>query len=578
MFLSSKYKILFYIIKKYLPSFLWQEITVLLLQLLSILITIVIPIVSMKLIDQVFIARSLSRLPYFLIAFAILLTAKIFIDFGVNRIVVSTTEIIGYRIRKDIITKLHEYHYSFLNTVSKGDVIARFFTDVALVVEVVSTIILSIIIDFFSVLGIALAMFKLKPEFFLIIILTAPLYIFISRRLKKDIHRSACDNRLSYSNTTKALQDDLIYLRAIQELNVQDFFLQKFLGSLQKLLESNLYFANKEIRASFFLQIIANLGPILAFLYSSWMTVIGVISLGTWTAVNSYVAKIYDPLKRLLNLDIGMQKILVSADRIYQLLESPYYSNLLKGRAQTNVDGVYQIAFKNVSFKANDGKSNKYVLKDCNLVINKGEVVGITGKTGIGKTTILNLILGFVIPETGDIIINNEKSVFDLKLIEWRNLIAFSHQFPVVFKNISLLENIYLLSDDRKHTHIFPEIMKFRNCELSGGEQQKINLERALNSNRELILLDEPTTSLDAKSIAILQSFIENLKSKKKKTIIFTCHKSPLLKIADKIIFISNNGKVQIFSKASNLLSLPIEFTELYGNSDDILGRDSYNE
>ncbi len=484
------------------------------------------------------------------------------------------SEAIAYRIRKDIITKLHEYHYSFLNTISRGDVIARFFTDVSLVEGVVSTIILSIIIDFLTMVGITFALLKLKPKFFLIIIMTVPLYIFISRNLKNDIRSSAYDNRLCYGETTKALQDDLIYMRAIQELNIQHLFLEKFLRSLQKLLKSNLYLANKEMRASLFLQAIGNLGPILTFLYSSWITVIGAVSVGTWTAVNSYVVKIYEPLKRLLNLDINMQKILVSADRIYQLLESSYYSNLLKGKGQTKIDRVYQIAFKNVFFKNN----NKYILRACNFVINKGEVVAITGKSGVGKSTILNLIMGFITPESGDIIINDDKSLFDLNLIEWRNHIAFSHQFPVVFKNISLFENIYLLCNNRKHTSIFPEVVEYRNYEISGGEQQKINLERALNSTRELVLLDEPTTSLDEKSIEILQFFIENLKPKRTKTIIFTSHKSPLLKIADKILFISNDGKVHTFSKESSFLSLPDEFTELYGNTDIIFSRTTRND
>lgn len=570
MLSCNRYKTLFYIIKKYVSPFLWQQFAILLLQVLSISITIVIPVVGMRLIDQVFIVRNLLYLPYFLTAFIVLLMTKILIDLGVNRIIASMSENIAYQIRKDMVTKIHEYHYSFLNSVSEGDVIARFFTDVALVEGVVSVVILSIISDFLTIVGITFALVRLKPEFLLIILLTIPLYIFISHKLKNDIHRSTHNTRVCYSNVTKTLQDNLIFMKAIQELNLQHFFLLKFFKPLQNLKELNLCLANKEIRASFILQIIGNLGLILTFLYSSWITVIGIISVGAWTAVNNYVAKIYEPLKRLLNLNITIQKILVSADRIYQLLIDTHYSNLLKGKAKIKIDGVSQIVFKHVSLRVN----NKYILRDCNFVINRGECVGITGKSGIGKSTILSLIMGFVIPECGSILINGKISLFDLNLIEWRNLIALSHQFPVVFKNISLYDNIYLLHNGRKHnTRIFPDVIEFKSRELSGGEQQKMNLERALNSDREIILLDEPTTSLDKKSIAILQSFLENLKSKRTKTIIFTCHKSPLLKMADKILFIANGGKVQIFSGESYSSSLPIEFTELYGDATEFFCR-----
>lgn len=566
IFPLGRYRSLFYIIKKYLKPFLWHQISVLLLQLLSISATIMVPIVSMKLIDQVFIIRNLSRLPYFLIVFVVLLTVKTLIDRGINKIVVSMSEILAYRIRKDIITRLHAYHYSFLNTVSKGDVIARFFTDVSLVEDIVSTIVLSIIIDILTIIGITFVLLKLRPEIFLIIVFTAPLYIFVSRKLRNDIHRSASDNRLDYGNTTKILQDELIFMKAIQELNVQHIFLQKVVGQVQKLLKSNLHLANKEIHASFLLQIIGNVGPILTFLYSSWITVIGSISIGTWTAVNSYISKIYEPLKRLLNLDLSMQKVLVSADRIHYLLESPSYVNRLIGRARTKVDRIYKIEFKDIYFKVNDEKTNKYVLRNCNFVINRNDVIAITGKSGIGKSTILNLIMGFIYPEKGLIIINDKIDLYDLNLIEWRNHIAFSHQFPVIFNNISLQENINLLGGDGEQYQIFSEGLNYQRCELSGGEQQKVSLSRVFNSNRDIILLDEPTISLDQGSVEILETFIRNEKTKKMRTIIFTCHKSPLLALADKIVFITNEGEVKFFQETFSYNSFPREFIELYEN------------
>ncbi len=209
------------------------------------------------------------------------------------------------------------------------------------------------------------------------------------------------------------------------------------------------------------------------------------------------------------------------------------------------------IDLKNVYFSFKDKGENKIkIFEEFNFSIKKGELIAIVGKSGCGKTTLLNLILGFIQPGKGHILSDNNQSISD-NLTNWLEKISYVPQSPVIIED-TIKTNITLEHDNIDQNQLDDAILKaclnedikkFSNgietnlgtkgVFLSGGQKQRISLARAFYKNSELIILDEPTSSLDSFTE---KKIIENLITTTKKTIIMVTHKTNLIEKFDKII------------------------------------------
>jgi ABC-type bacteriocin/lantibiotic exporter with double-glycine peptidase domain len=215
---------------------------------------------------------------------------------------------------------------------------------------------------------------------------------------------------------------------------------------------------------------------------------------------------------------------------------------------ENSADDIENIQFKNISFQYDD----LVVLNNFYMSINKGDFIGITGKSGKGKTTILNLLLGFLEPSKGEIIINN-RSVSTLDLKHFWPLISYVRQQPFfihdsVIKNITFQEHNYekeKLDFALKNSGLkdfinqspegLDKMITENGKNISGGQQQRIAIARALYKNADIILLDEPFNELDEASADILTQNFKNM-AMAGKTIVMITHDSKCLAYCNKII------------------------------------------
>jgi putative ABC transport system ATP-binding protein len=194
------------------------------------------------------------------------------------------------------------------------------------------------------------------------------------------------------------------------------------------------------------------------------------------------------------------------------------------------------------------------VLKGINLEVQKGEFISITGSSGSGKSTLLNLIGGMDRPEKGEIFIGHEKiSAYpDEKLTLFRRTkIGFIFQFFNLLPNITVLENIAmpLLLNDAEDTD---KVLAYINriglmgkensypYQLSGGEQQRTAIARALIHDPEIILADEPTGSLDSETGKRIMDLIQELTGEMKRTVLLVTHESYIAEYAGRIVRIGD--------------------------------------
>lgn len=216
------------------------------------------------------------------------------------------------------------------------------------------------------------------------------------------------------------------------------------------------------------------------------------------------------------------------------------------------------IEFKNISKVYTAGEHELKALDDVNIKIEKGKFVVILGPSGAGKSTFLNLLGGLDYPTSGTIQVDD----IDISKLNQDELalyrackVGFVFQFYNLIPTLTVLENIELVYDISKNHLNGKEILnevglldhaKNFPSELSGGEQQRVSIARALVKNPEIILCDEPTGALDSKTGVMILKLLKTMCEKYNKTIIIVTHNQNIAKIADVIINVKN-GKIKSY-------------------------------
>ena len=279
----------------------------------------------------------------------------------------------------------------------------------------------------------------------------------------------------------------------------------------------------------------------------------GTMSLGTLIAFHAYLAMFYEPLRYVSPLINWASRSMTAAERLFEVVDSqPEQVDDGQLKAMQNIMG--EIRFHNTTFGYD---SHKPVLRDINLHVKPGEMIGLVGHSGAGKSTLINLICRFYTPDSGTLEIDGE-DIKEIDLKDLRRQIGVVLQEPYLFSG-TIAENIAYANPDASMDEIITAakaanahdfIIKFpdgydtevgeRGSSLSGGERQRVSIARAILHNPRILILDEATSSVDVETEKQIQEAIDRLVQNR--TTFAIAHRLSTLRNADRL-FVIEKGK-----------------------------------
>lgn len=302
----------------------------------------------------------------------------------------------------------------------------------------------------------------------------------------------------------------------------------------------------------------------------------GILTLGDLILVMGYLAQVYGPVKTLSTMSAKLQYSLTSAERAFALLDqAPDIVERPNARPLKRATGA--VAFRNVSFAYENANT---VLHNLSFEVHPGIRVGVIGKTGAGKSTLMNLLIRFYDPTAGEILLDGI-DLRDYRLADLRNQFAIVLQEPVLFST-SIAENIAYARPDATHPEIvaaaeaagahdfianlpqgYETQVGERGMCLSGGERQRLSLARAFLRDAPILILDEPTSSVDMGTETAIMTAMERLM--RGRTTFMVAHRLSTLRGCDVLLRIDQGRLVEMISGEPEMVYQALAMAEATG-------------
>jgi ABC-type multidrug transport system fused ATPase/permease subunit len=487
------------------------------------------------------------------------------------------TESVGQWVANDL--RMRTYHHlqylslRYYDSHQSGTLLSTITADVSTIQNFASSATLGIVVDLFSILGMLVVMFFLNWDFTLIAVAITPVLLLLASRFKKAVKKATHEVRAQQSNIVSVVQQDLESIRVVTAFGRQELEQQ----NLETVSHATVEAALKARRVKSMLSPIVSIIVSFCTAFVLWRGAILILAnsmtAGELTVFLAYLASFFKPVKDLASMNNSIAATAVAVERVRTILDADAVLPEKEDASQQTVRG--EIEFEHVAFAYDETSP---VLRDVSFTVTPGQMIGVVGPTGSGKSTIMSLIPRFYDPSAGCVKVDGT-DVRDYHLQALRDQIGYVLQETVLFRG-TVADNIAYGRAGATEEEViaaakaanadefiirmpngYKSLVGDRGDTLSGGQRQRIGIARAIIRNNPILILDEPTAALDTESERLVIEALQRLM--KGRTVLTIAHRLSTIRDADKIVVLKD-GVVAEQGNHDQLLALGGVYAELY--------------